>query len=111
MKHLFFLLVYFFYSSVGVAQIRFFAETSEVSFYSHGIIENIMAVNKTVTSIFDSEKGDVAFLIKIKDFQFDKKLMQIHFNEKFMESEKYPKSTFIGTLKEYDMKRQGIQNV
>jgi polyisoprenoid-binding protein YceI len=37
--------------------------------------------------------------------------MQVHFNEKFMESEKFPKSTFVGTLKGFDVTKTGIQNV
>lgn len=93
------------------AQVRFYAETSAVTFFSDGIIEDITAENKNVTSIFDTRKGEIAFLIKIKDFQFQKKLMQVHFNEKFMESEKFPKSTFVGTLSGYDVTKTGPQNV
>lgn len=93
------------------SQVRFYAETSHVTFFSDGIIEDITAENNNVTSIFDVRKGEIAFLIKIKDFQFDKKLMQVHFNEKFMESEKFPKSTFMGTLTGFDMTKTGVQNV
>ena len=31
-------------------------------------------------------------------FKFDKALMEEHFNEKYVESEKYPKSTFVGSI-------------
>ena len=105
---LFFLLIVF---TSGAAQVRYFAETSAVTFFSDGVIEDITADNKNVTSIFDVRKGDIAFLIKIKDFQFAKKLMQVHFNEKFMESEKFPKSTFVGTLKGFDVNKTGSQEV
>jgi polyisoprenoid-binding protein YceI len=37
--------------------------------------------------------------------------MQVHFNEKYLESEKFPKSTFVGTLKGFDITKEGVQNV
>ncbi|RAW01231.1 YceI family protein [Pseudochryseolinea flava] len=93
------------------AQQRYFAEKSKVSFYSDGVVEDITAVNEKVTSIFDAFKGDVAFLMSIKDFQFEKKLMQVHFNEKYMESEKYPKSTFQGKIVGFNSAEEGVQQV
>ncbi len=36
----------------------------------------------------------------LKEFSFEKKLMQEHFNENHMESDKYPKSTFSGRIQE-----------
>jgi polyisoprenoid-binding protein YceI len=34
----------------------------------------------------------------MNEFQFEKKLMQEHFNENYVESEKYPKATFSGHI-------------
>lgn len=93
------------------AQQRFFAEKASVSFFSDGAIEDISAVNNKVTSIFDALKGDIAYLLNVKDFQFEKKLMQVHFNEKYMESEKYPKSSFQGKIVGFDMQHTGPQPV
>ena len=92
-------------------QSRFYAEKSMVIFFSDGVIEDIKATNNTVTSIFDLNKMDVAFLVKVKDFQFEKKLMQVHFNEKYMETEKYPKSTFIGSISGFNATKTGVQHV
>src|SRR5690242_13615655 len=78
--------------TLSQAQQRYFAEKSKVIFFSDGVIEDIRAENSKVTSIFDVMKGDIAFLLSIKDFKFEKNLMQVHFNEKYMESEKFPKS-------------------
>lgn len=100
-----------FFSMTGYGQQRYFAEKSVVTFFSDGVIEDIAAENSKVTSIFDSVKGDIAFLMNIKDFQFDKKLMQIHFNEKYMESEKYPKSSFQGKISGFDPAAAGPQSV
>jgi hypothetical protein len=90
---------------------RFFIEKSSVIFFSDGVIEDIKAENVKATSIFDSNKGDIALLIGNKDFQFSNKLMQTHFNEKYMESEKYPKSIFQGKVTGFSMAAQGKQPV
>lgn len=94
-----------------MAQQRYFAVKSTVTFFSDGLLEDITASNESVTSIFDPGKGEIAFLIKTRDFQFDKKLMQVHFNEKFMESERYPKSTFQGHVAGFNRSKEGIQEV
>jgi hypothetical protein len=90
---------------------RYFAEKSKVTFFSDGVVEDITAGNTKVTSIFDVLKGDIAFLLSIKDFEFEKKLMQVHFNEKYMESEKYPKSSFQGKIVGFDITQKGVQQV
>jgi hypothetical protein len=89
---------------------RYFAEKSMISFFSDGVVEDINAKNGKVTSIFDV-KGDIAFLMSIKDFEFEKKLMQVHFNEKYMESEKYPKASFQGKIVGFDVSVSGVQQV
>ncbi len=95
----------------GHAQKRYFSEKSTITFFSEGVIEDIKATNTKVTSIFDLANGDVAYLLSPKDFQFDKKLMQVHFNEKYMESEKFPKSTFQGKILGYDASSGQLQQV
>jgi hypothetical protein len=109
MKYVLFLFLIQF-QTAAVAQ-RFGVESSRIAFFSDGVIEDIEAVNTKVTSIFDGVKGDIAFLLKIKDFEFEKKLMQVHFNEKFLESERYPKSTFLGNVSGFDSSVKGPQRV
>ncbi|MBX7126171.1 MAG: YceI family protein [Cyclobacteriaceae bacterium] len=92
----------------------FFTRNGKVSFFSKTPMENIDAVNSEVFSAFDSQKGDLAFAILIKSFRFEKALMEEHFNENYMESDKLPKSTFNGkvvNLKEVDVKKDGTYNV
>ena len=72
-----------------------------IKFYSEEVLEDITAINKKVASIFDSESGQIVFSVPVNAFEFEKSLMQEHFNEKYMESEKFPKSTFKGTLTGY----------
>lgn len=80
---------------------KYTTASSSVSFFSHATIEDIKAENTNARSIFNVATGDVAFSIPIKDFEFDKSLMKEHFNEKYMETEKYPKATFQGKVTGY----------
>ena len=97
--------------NLGFSQKRFSSEKAFVSFFSEGVIEEIKANNTKATSILDLASGDVAYLLKPKDFQFDKKLMQVHFNEKYLESEKYPRSSFKGKIVGFDPANTHLQHV
>jgi len=84
--------------------------SSSVHFFSDAPMEDIEATNQDGQSAVDIEKGDIVFSIPIKSFVFEKSLMQEHFNENYMESDKYPKATFIGTVTEYDPSSKEWQN-
>ena len=77
---------------------RYVANDGFVRFFSGAAIEDIEATNEKTQSIFDAATGDIAFIIPIKEFVFDKNLMRQHFNENYMESEMYPESTFSGKI-------------
>jgi hypothetical protein len=77
---------------------KFTAEKGQISFFSDAAIEDIEAVNTIVGSLFNAGTGELVYIIKIRDFVFHKALMREHFNEKYMESEKFPKSTFNGKI-------------
>lgn len=90
---------------------KYVAESSTVSFFSDASLEDIKAENTKTVSLFNSETGDIAFSIPVNQFQFEKSLMQEHFNEKYLESDKYPKATFQGKLSEYSGTNTTLQNV
>jgi polyisoprenoid-binding protein YceI len=97
-------------ASFAVAQ-KLNSHSSKVSFFSKAAVEDIKAENVKSTSIFNVTTGDAAFIIPIVDFEFDKSLMKQHFNEKYLESEKYPKSTFAGKLVGFNPSAKGAQSV
>ena len=66
------------------AQDKFFTKTGKISFYSKAIIENIEAHNRSVTCVMDTKTGLVQFSVPIKGFEFEKALMQEHFNENYL---------------------------
>lgn len=90
---------------------KYTSERGTIVFFSDAAIEDIEAVNNMVGSLFNATTGDLVYIVKIKDFRFDKSLMREHFNEKYMETEKFPKSTFQGKLTGYDVNNSVEQKV
>jgi hypothetical protein len=91
------ILICLLFSTQLIAQ-QYYSKKGQVSFFSEAPIENIEAVNKDVSAIIDSQSGGFAFRLKIQDFTFPNSLMQEHFNESYLESDKYPLSTFTGSI-------------
>jgi polyisoprenoid-binding protein YceI len=87
---------------MATAQGKFFTRTGSIRFYSETPVENIEAVNTQTSSIFDTDNGDIVLSAQMIGFEFEKALMQEHFNENYVESEKFPKSTFKGKIIDYD---------
>jgi hypothetical protein len=84
------------------AQSKFLTKNGFVSFFSASVLEDIEAKNQQVAAVLDLSTGQLAFSIPIKGFVFKRSLMQEHFNENYLESDKYPKATFIGRLVNFD---------
>ena len=80
------------------AQEKFYTKSGRITFYSATAMEHIEAINKTVTSVIDSKTGDIQFAVLMKGFEFRKALMQEDFNDTYVESSKYPRSTFKGKI-------------
>jgi hypothetical protein len=72
--------------------------TGFIGFYSKTPLEDIKGENNQVYAIVDAGKKNLAFAALLKGFIFPKELMQEHFNENYVESDKYPKATFSGTF-------------
>jgi len=101
-------------SLTASAQNRYFTKTGHIDFYSHTAVEDIKGVNDQVTSFLDIATGDMVFSVLSRSFQFAKPLMQEHFNENYMESEKFPKASFegkIADLKAIDFAKPGRYSV
>jgi polyisoprenoid-binding protein YceI len=69
-----------------------------ISFFSSTKMEDIKADNNQVLCVLNSQTGELQFSLLNKGFHFAKALMEEHFNENYIESNKYPKSTFKGTV-------------
>jgi hypothetical protein len=66
--------------------------------------EEVKATNEKTTCILITKTGDIACWINIKDFKFKRNLMEEHFNKNYMESNRYPRAVFKGTIENFDLK-------
>jgi polyisoprenoid-binding protein YceI len=84
------------------AQSKFMTKAGRVSFFSASPIEDIEAKNQQVAAVLDFAAGQLAFSVPIKGFVFKRTLMQEHFNENYLESDKFSKATFSGRFVHFD---------
>ncbi len=112
MRKIYFLLIVVSLSHTAFTQSVFIADSGQVSFFSSAPLEDIKAVSNQVNSMINITNGEVAFMIPMRSFKFAKALMQEHFNEKFIESEKYPHASFKGRINEkIDLTKKGVVSV
>ena len=92
----------------------------KVSFFSKAPIENIEAHSGSLQSALNIMTNEIVFAVPMNSFQFKKALMQEHFNEKYMESDKYPQAVYKGKINEkinwtkdgtYKITQKGTLNV
>jgi polyisoprenoid-binding protein YceI len=77
---------------------KYLTKNGFTGIFSHTPMEDIKGDNNQVASVLDIATGDLVFQILIKSFHFERALMEEHFNENYMESDKYPKATFKGKI-------------
>lgn len=98
-------------SQLTIAQ-TYTSRKATLTFYSKAPLEDIKAESKEGLSALNTTTGEIYFKVKIRSFQFRKGLMQEHFNENYLESDKYPDAEFKGNIKEtIDFKKAGIYPV
>ena len=86
----------------GFSQKRYFTKNANISFHAGTAMEDIDAINNSAISVFDAVTGQIEYAVLIKGFEFNRVLMQDHFNENYMESDKFPKSVFKGKITNID---------
>lgn len=93
---------------------KYMTRTGKVSFFSSTPVENIEAFNNEAAGVMDSKTGDVVFQIPIKSFKFENATMKDHFNENYMESDKFPKADYkakITDVSKVNFEKDGTYNV
>ena len=78
----------------------FNTSTGNVNFVSKTKFEEFSATNSQVSAAISADKGVIQFKVPVNSFQFEKALMQTHFQENYMESSTFPTSTFKGKIKD-----------
>lgn len=95
-----YLFIFLLFSQSVLAQ-QFLTKTGQASFFSSAPLEDIEAINNKLGGVVDLSSGKYAFKIAIQDFVFPNSLMQEHFNESYLESEKYPYAIFQGEIENF----------
>lgn len=91
-------------SVIAVAQKKMICKTGVITFEaSVPGFEEVKATNKNVTVVLNPKTGQIASLALMKGFRFKVALMEEHFNESYMQSDKYPKAIFKGKIEDFDV--------
>src|SRR5687767_13891856 len=77
---------------------QIFTKNGRIAFYSKTPLEDITADNNQVMSVLNTKTGELQFSVLVKNFHFKKALMEEHFNDSYLETHKYPKATFKGSI-------------
>ncbi len=108
------LLIYFFSLFFTANAQKYMTKEGYIGFFSHTPLEDIKADNNQVAGLLDTSTGEIVLQVLIKSFRFKKALMQEHFNESYLESDKYPRSIFTGKItdiKSIDFSKNGTYEV
>lgn len=98
------ILILCFLPLVVISQGRYITKTGEINFEaSVPSFEEVKAKNSNVSAILNSDNGEFAALALMKGFRFKVALMEEHFNENYIESSKFPKATFKGKIKGFEL--------
>lgn len=76
------------------------SKNAAITLYSDAPMEDIEGNSTDGKSVYNASTGELAFNVAIRSFKFQKSLMQEHFNENYMESDKYPQASFKGKITE-----------
>lgn len=97
----------------GNAQKKYVIEKGEIDFSSNATLELIKATSTKIQGIVDSKTSQFAFIVSIKSFEgFNSNLQKEHFNEKYLESDRFFDATFTGKIVEpVDFLKEGETNV
>jgi hypothetical protein len=112
LKNLFFLGLLV--ASIGAfGQGKFIAKNAFISFYSSTPMEDILGESNEAVTILNSDNGEIVFQAIMTTFHFKRALMEEHFNENYMESSKFPKAKFSGTIEGFnkDMLKSPVANI
>ena len=90
------LLAFFIITQQGIAQ-QYLTREATLSFDAGSPLEDIYAISESVSAVYDATSRKLGVQVLMTSFQFKRALMQEHFNENYVESEKFPKAQFTGT--------------
>lgn len=98
-----YIIIALFFVSFGFSQDKILTKNGKITFEaSVPSFEEVKGKNEAVTCVINTKTGEIASLALVKGFRFKIALMEEHFNENYIESDKYPKATFKGKIESFD---------
>ena len=79
------------------AQVLFF-DHGKMEFYTATVLSDIEAVTDKIEVKLDVQTRNIEIKVNINSFEFEYETMKDHFNEKYMEGDKFPQATFKGEI-------------
>lgn len=76
----------------------YMGKSIRMAIFSSTPVEDIRALSVSGAGVLVTKTREIVVQVPIKTFEFDRKLMQEHFNENYMESDKYPLAKFKGVI-------------
>ena len=111
MKRLFLLLFTTLIYTTGFTQEKVLTKTGVTTFEaSVPSFEEVKATNKNSGCVLNTKTGEIVGLLMMKGFKFKLALMEEHFNENYMESDKFPKGIFKGKILNFNPESLTSQN-
>ncbi len=90
--------------AIGLSQEKMISKSGKITFEaSVPSFEEVKATNTNVTFVLNPATGEIASLALIKEFRFKVALMEEHFNENYIESDRFPKAIFKGKIEGFDL--------
>jgi len=87
----------------ALGQSKYMTKSGSMSFEaSQPTFEPIEATHSAVSALLNAETGELAVLALVRGFRFPLALMEEHFNENYIESHQYPKTSFKGSITDFD---------
>lgn len=102
MLRILFILALFAASVNAFGQGKYISKNAYISFYSSTPLEDILGESNEAVSVLNAETGEIGFQALMTTFHFKRALMEEHFNENFIESDKYPKAKFNGKIENFN---------
>lgn len=94
---------------------KFVSSKSHIKFFSSTPAEDIEANNTASVSTINKSSGEVVFSVPMQGFEFEKSMMQRHFNnDKFLDTKTHPKAKLkgkISNISDIDFTKDGTYNV
>ena len=89
--------------TIAFGQSKYMTKSGSMSFEaSQPSFEPIEATHSAVSALFNADTGELAVLALVRGFRFPLALMEEHFNENYIESHQYPKTSFKGSILNFD---------